>query len=365
MKSKKYDNMKKISILLLVIFGIGLISSCKKELKEPVLNMNLTKSAAITAPVDQHIMLLDSIADSVINFTWSAAEYNLENLETIKYLLQMDTVGGNFNSPLELASTTELSFTITVANLNSRLISYGIPADSTRNTQFRVISFINNETTYTDSESGISSNTLTTYQSEGPVEYAKLWVPGDYQGWAPADAPNVFDFDGDGVYTGYVYFPEDGTFEFKFTSDPNWDNTNYGAGATEGTLDTDPGAGNLMVPEAGGYFLTVDINALTWTYELQNWGVIGEWLAWEEDIDLIYDPVEQHLSVTVEGIPAADNQRFKFRANDAWDINLGAKEPDDGTLVPGGVDIPIPDGGTLTFFLRFTTPDPSYEVIEN
>jgi len=355
--------MKNIAIILLVIFGIGLISSCKKEPAEPVLDMTLTKSAEITAPVNLDIVLLKDQADSLINFTWTAAEYSLTDLETVKYLLQMDTVGGGEGNPIELTSTTELSFSITVEALNSKLIAAGIPADSTGSMVFMVLSFINNTTEQTNAVSNVVPNTLTTYQSEGPVEYPKLYVPGDYQGWAPADAPNVFDFDGDGVYSGYIFFPEGGTFEFKFTSDPNWDGTNYGAGATQGTLDTDAGAGNLLVPETGGYFLTIDINALTWTYELQNWGVIGQWLDWAEDIDLIYDPADQNLSVTVENIPAAEDQRFKFRANDGWDVNLGAKDPDDGTLVPGGADIPIPDGGTLTFILRFTTPEPTYEVI--
>lgn len=354
--------MKNIAILLLIVFGIGLVSSCKKEPKEPILDMSTTKSAEITAPVGQEIVLLKDEADSTISFTWSAAEYSLTDLETIKYLLQMDTIGGGFENPVELISTAELTFSLTVAELNDKLIAAGVPVNSTRSIEFRVLSFINNTTGYTDAFSAVVSNTMTTYQSGGPIEYAKLYVPGDYQGWAPANAPNVFDFDGDGVYSGYIFFPEGGTYEFKFTTDPNWDGINYGAGATEGTLDIDAEAGNLKVPEAGGYLLEIDINNLTWTYELQNWGIIGQWLDWAEDIDLVYDPAEQHLSVTVENIPAADDQRFKFRANDDWALNLGAKDPDDGTLTEGGTDIPIPDGGTLTFILRFTTPEPTYEV---
>lgn len=355
--------MKNIAIILLVIFGIGLVSSCTKEPAEPVLDMSLTKNAEITAPIGQEIVLLKDQADSIINFTWTAAEYSRTDLETIKYLLQMDTVGGGAGNPIELASTTELSFSITVEELNSKLIAAGIPPDSTGSMVFMVLSYINNTTETTNAVSTVVPNTLTTYQSEGPVEYPKLYVPGDYQGWVPSVAPNVFDFDDDGIYTGYIYFPEGGTFAFKFTSDPDWNGTNYGAGATEGTLDTDPEAGDLVIPGAGGYFLTIDTDSLTWKYELQNWGIIGEWLAWESDIDLIYDPIEQNLSVTVEGIPAADNQRFKFRANDDWELNLGAKDPDDGSLIPSGGDIPIPDGGNLTFILRFTTPDPTYEVI--
>ncbi len=203
-----------------------------------------------------------------------------------------------------------------------------------------------------------SEETLTFETSPG-----KLYVPGDYQGWDPSEAPMIYDFNGDAVYAGYISFPEGGTLEFKFTSAPSWDYTVYGYGG-EGMLDTDPGANNLSVPQSGGYRLEVDIENLTWSYYPENWGVIGEWLGWAEDIDMEWDIETQELSVTAENIPAAENQRFKFRANDAWETNLGSIYPPDGeTLVQDGSDIPIPEGGTITFILRFTTPMPTYELI--
>ena len=109
--------------------------------------------------------------------------------------------------------------------------------------------------------------TLTVVEAGAP---AMLWVPGAYQGWAPDAAPSISDPENDGVFTGMVEFPAGTTdFAFKFTSQPNWDGTNYGAGANAGELSTDGGAGNLTVPEVGTYLFTVDINNLTWTYELQ------------------------------------------------------------------------------------------------
>ncbi|MCB0805713.1 MAG: SusF/SusE family outer membrane protein [Bacteroidales bacterium] len=99
---------------------------------------------------------------------------------------------------------------------------------------------------------------------------AQLWVPGEYQGWAPDSAPTLTDDNNDGVFTGMVEFPaSSATFQFKFTSQPNWDGTNYGAGANAGELSTDGGAGNLEVPGAGTYMITADINNLTWEYVLQ------------------------------------------------------------------------------------------------
>lgn len=220
---------------------------------------------------------------------------------------------------------------------------------------------------YATNGQGTAYGLQTQFETAEMPEYFKLYVPGDYQGWNPALAPNVFDFDFDGVYNGYVFFPAGGTFQFKFTSHPDWEHTNYGVGVNWFELSIDPIANNLVVPGYGGYQLEVDLNTLTWNYGegVQNWGVIGEWLAWSSDIDLEYDPVVQQLSVYVPDIPAAENQRFKFRANDLWYVNLGAKIPDDGTLVQGGADIPIPQGGNVTFYLRFTTSEPRYEVVFN
>ncbi len=359
--------MKKLTLIFIVLVGLGLMFSCEKKEATPVLDFGQTIKSSITEPAgDSQFILTEVTADSLMTtFRWSATTYNLEDLEVTKYSLQVDMVDSNFVNVTELASTTETAYAITVGEMNSTLLAMGYESGVAAMVEFRVFSYLNNDTEVSYVYSDKISLTITPYESI--VGFPMLYVPGDYQGWAPADAPNVFDFDGDGIYTGYVFFPEGGSFEFKFTSDPDWDHTNYGLGASEFEVDTDAGAGNLTVPGPGGYHLEIDINALTWNYGdgVENWGVIGEWLAWTDDIDMVYDPVNQYLSVTVEGIPAAENQRFKFRANDAWDINLGSVDPPDGvTLSYGGPDIPIPDGGTYTFILRFTTPEPTYEIIK-
>jgi hypothetical protein len=355
--------MKKTIILFIVMLGLGLAFSCKKEVKDPVLDMNQTVNPGIINPQDgSDFVLLKDEAENLINFTWTASQYNLTDLESTKYILQMDFADSAFLNPVELTSTTDLSYSLSVEAFNQKLIGMGAPEEEASSIVFRLMSYINNETEYSTVYSGFITSTITTYKSSGPVDYPMLWVPGDYQGWSPADAPNIFSFNSDNIYTGYIYMPEGGTYEFKFTSEPTWDGTNYGS-AGEGLLDTDAEAGNLSVPGPGGYQVEVDVDGLTWVYTLENWGVIGEWLEWADDIDMLWDAVNQELYVTIENIPAAENQRFKFRANDAWDLNLGANDPDDGTLVAGGADIAIPDGGTITFYLRFTTPTPTYEIV--
>lgn len=362
--------MKKLTYVLLTVFALGVLISCEEKLAEPILDMSGAVAPSMNAPAaGSEFVLLEENADSTLTtFSWAAAEYNGPDLELTKYSLLMDTIGGDFSGATELVNTTETSYTITVGSMNSALLGLGLFAGDTSDVQFRVLCYVNTDSDYSDLTSETATYSFVPYSAA--VEVAVLYVPGDYQGWDPASAPNVFDYDGDGVYNGYIFFPEGGTFEFKFTSDPDWDHTNYGAGATTGTLDTEPTAGNLTVPGPGGWWLEIDVNNLTWGITnadgvAENWGVIGQWLDWSEDIDLVFDPVEQHLSVTVEGIPAQDDQRFKFRANDDWVLNLGANNPDDGFLTEGGDDIPIPEGGTITFILDFTTEQPSYQWYEN
>jgi len=357
--------MKNTAIFLLVVFAIGLTSSCKKDLKEPVLAMSKTKSANITAPVNQSIVLLEAQADSNINFTWTAAEYNLADLETIKYLLQMDSIGGGFNSPIELISTFELSYSLTVETLNNRLKGLGFPTDTANSVEFRVASFINNTSDLTHAYSPLVTNEFTPYTLEVPPPPGSdsLWVPGDYQGWDPASAPNLFSPNQDGKYNGYVYIPPGGTYEFKFTSAPDWDHTNFGSGG-EGILDPDAGYENLSVPGTGNYYFTADTIGLTWTHQLRNYAPVGTFNAWGDspDAELTWDDTNKHWTVIIDLDAAAE---FKWRANADWAVNLGIKDPDDGTLELNGLNIIVQDAGNYTINLYLYESVPRYEIIKN
>ncbi|MCD4772950.1 MAG: SusE domain-containing protein [Bacteroidales bacterium] len=355
--------MKKTTLILITIIGLGLLYSCEKQLKDPVLDMSQAVEPTILAPENgSEFILLEENADSIFaTFQWTAATYDLSDIESVKYIIYMDIADSSFNDMKEIGSTTETSFSLTVAEMNSKLLSLKLETGVARDIEFKVYAYINNETTYSDLYSTVFTFNATPYESSSG-DYPKLWVPGDYQGWSPADAPNIYSFNNDGIFTGYLYFPEGGTYEFKFTSDPDWDHTNYGVGADSLILDTDPGAGNLTVPGPGGYQVVVDINNLTWSYTAENWGVIGEFTSWAEDIDMEWDAENNYLTLTYD-VPDATDNRFKFRANDSWDVNLGDNDPPDGFLVQGGVDIPIPAPGVYTFNLILDGPVPTYEFI--
>ena len=363
--------MKKTAFLLIIITGILFMDSCKKDDTDPKLDMSKAVAPFITSPEEgASFVFTENNATNEFTISWTEAEYNIENLASTIYSVQAADADSSFDSGKQLVSTTETSFTATYGEINSILIGLGFNPDVAAGIKFRVSASLKS---YDDGlviegtvlESPVVNNTMTPYESGGPVDYPKLWVPGDYQGWSPADAPNVLSFNDDGIYTGYLYFPdyEGATFEFKFTSEPSWDGINYGAGAEEGTLDTDGGAGNLKVPGPGGYRVYVDINNLTWTYELQNWGIIGEFNGWSEDINMDWDEEYNFLTLTYD-FPDVPDNRFKFRANDSWDLNLGDIDPPDGeTLTEGGGDIPI-TAGTWTINLILSGPDPKYQILE-
>ncbi|MBC8319997.1 MAG: SusE domain-containing protein [Bacteroidetes bacterium] len=368
--------MKKINLITTLIIGLVIfLGSCQKEETEPIMNIDLSVAAAITNPETGSVTVL-TLADSAypLLVNWTAATYSVSGGATLPlptYSLQMAYADSNFDTYKELYNTQELVYETNVYKLNTILLQFGVPGDSTANIEFRVISGISNAS-YTNDTSAVIRATVTTFKSAEPppVETPRLWVPGDYQGWNPAAAPNVWSPLNDGKYTGYVYYPEGGTYQFKFTSAPDWNHTNFGFGG-EGLLNTDNGASNLSVPDFGGYILTCDTIALTWSYVVQNWGVIGSGILngdWTEDVDLDYDMDNHVLTITIDVIepPDASELRFKFRANDTWDINLGQGAAGTNELAPGGPDIPMPEGpGNYTFILDMSNPIPTYEFIKN
>ncbi|WP_315302753.1 SusF/SusE family outer membrane protein [Tannerella forsythia] len=161
-----------------------------------------------------------------------------------------------------------------------------------------------------------------------------LYVPGNHQGWSPATAPFVHSTDFMN-YGGFVSL--DG--EFKFTSEKSWDGVNYGAGAKDGALSTDGGAGNLKA-EKGFYLLKANISSLTWSAVLiQTFGLIGSATdgGWDTSTPMTFDAAKSEYSITA----ALKDGELKFRANDVWDVNLGG---DPEHLTFGGANIAVKAG---------------------
>ena len=147
-----------------------------------------------------------------------------------------------------------------------------------------------------------------TYSVGKPI----LYMAGDANGWDHSDVLNSDD----GVnFTGYMYLNQKG---FKFSTQPNWDGTSYGA-----DFDTAPGAGNIVITEdAGFYQVDVDLSAKTYTLTPFTIGIIGNATpkGWAGDTDMTYNPEERCWEL--KNVELTDGE-MKFRHTNDWNLNWG------------------------------------------
>ncbi len=110
------------------------------------------------------------------------------------------------------------------------------------------------------------------------TDIQKLYVPGGYQkasgygadDWKPENAPFIMNTKDDKELQGYVYFAA--ASEFKLTTDPDWNHTNYGKGE-EGKLSAT--GGNLSVDAPGLYLIKADLVNLTYSTTKVSWFIIN------------------------------------------------------------------------------------------
>ena len=195
-------------------------------------------------------------------FSWGAAFSGYSG--TVNYVLQYDSAGKNFVTPLEITVGTALySKMLTQGEMNQTALSSGIPGGNTGKVEYRL------KATTDRGAISYSNVVMVTINSYLPI--LRFYMPGGYQAatgngndWDPGTAPEfirdlrsaVFN----NMYYMYIYLPANA--EFKITQGRAWD-VNYGGSG--GTLST--GGANLKVTTAGVYRIT--INRATMQYDIR------------------------------------------------------------------------------------------------
>ena len=139
-----------------------------------------------------------------------------------------------------------------------------------------------------------------------------LYMAGDANGWKQID---VLNSDDGAHFTGYMYLNQNG---FKFSTQPNWDGTNYGA-----DFDTAPDAGNIVITEEAGFYqVDVDLSAKTYTLTPFTIGIIGSATptGWAGDTEMTYNPEERCWEL--KDVELTDGE-MKFRHTNDWNLNWG------------------------------------------
>ncbi|MEL6655972.1 MAG: RagB/SusD family nutrient uptake outer membrane protein [Bacteroidota bacterium] len=188
-------------------------------------------------------------------------------------------------------------------------------------------------------------------------DYPLLNVPGAYQGWDPAnDDTALTSLNSDDNYEGYLNILETGAIKFALgTWDENW-------GDSDGDGILEPGGDDITL-EPGFYRIQVNLNDLTYTITETSWGLIGDATpgGWDADTDMTYNADENAWELSVDLLGGLD---IKFRANDAWDVNLG-DTGSDALLEYGGDNIKIPGNGNYTVKLYLGKQDYTYSIESN
>lgn len=338
-----------------VVSLLLLASSCKKDEVRAV----LSQGSAPTLTGSTNSLTLDSANNSsnAVTFSWPAVNYGFS--ADVTYTLQFDaSTADSFKNATDIVlpiNSVAKSYTVSDFNVLAYQ-SLGLAANVASPIWVRVKSDVNQNgvTTGHSSVPSVFSNvfnmSVTPYQII--IIYPTLWVPGDYQGWNPPTAPTIASVKSNNVYEGYVNFPAGGTFQFKFTSASDWNHNNWGwvnstvsGNTVTGTMNTS--GGNLFVPAAGYYLLKADLNPTpaTWGATLTTWSVIGDATpgGWNTDTQMTFDPIAKTWSVTLNLVSTG---AWKFRADDAWAINIGY---DNGALDYNGSNIVVPPAGSANY----------------
>ncbi|WP_426491162.1 SusE domain-containing protein [Hymenobacter sp. 102] len=332
--------------------GLGLaatvlLASCEKD--EEKVTMQPASASALTASTASVVLLQADAAKNAVTYTWTPTSYGYQ--AAVNYTLQFDKKGGTFASPIEVETGSSTSKTFTTSELNNVLLKLGLAAGNAGQVDVRVKSSISSAVSPTYS----AASTITATPYSEFILYPQIYVPGSYQGWAPDKAPFLASSKSDEKYEGYLNFT-DATTMFKFTPARNWDNDFGDDGTKTGKLKAK--GSDISVAGPGYYRFNVDTKGLTYTYTKTAWAIIGSATPgdWSTETPMTYDATTGVWTVTTTLKSGAE---LKFRANNAWDIDMGDNNAD-GKPEYKGENIKSPGAGTYTITLDLSKGEGNY-----
>ncbi|MGW1455442.1 SusE domain-containing protein [Salegentibacter agarivorans] len=370
--------MKKFSILFLAFIALLSFSACTQD----------DDIVFVAQPDPEGIQFSNSFQNTYVlpsgnpanlaeRFVWNEVDFDAPT--TITYELQgsADEAFGDF---MVIGSTDNNNLGVSIGQMRDLAEDAGLDNDpeteapNTGSVYFKVRAFAGDGegNALEEFSETIGLNVeLPEAEEEGEEELPKIYMVGNFQAaggygsdWTPADgAPLAATTEDETKYEGFVFINNDSP-EFKFTpTNENFDGDYGDSGAEAGDFSESllqDGEVNAGTPDGTGgyYFVEVDLENLTYNLTKVEFGVIGNATptGWDSDTDMTYDPETMtwslNLSLTAQEAP--DNG-FKFRANDAWDIEYGDNDAD-GTLEFQGANIGVPEEGDYTITMDLSNP---------
>lgn len=335
------------------------------------------------------IVLTEATSSNVaVTFTWSPADFDVTTVES--YELLMGIAGNEFATPHSFGNTANTFVSMTVDEFNTLLedvFLQTVTRDADDNIvpvqlEAKVIASLGSSLSI---ESDAISFSVVPFEPSAPVEPEEFFVVGSFlaasgygNDWTPSDAVRIAaPLDDPEDFEGFVNMAVDGAqYKFLPTSesfDGDYGDTGDSDGTFSGTIEQD-GEVNCGTPDgtAGYYLVRMNTEDLTYSLQKTDWALTGAATpnGWPDDADpvgtadqdMTYDPDNQIWFIDVN-LTAGE---FKFRANDAWDINLGADDNGDGSMDFGGGNLSVDNGGNYRVVLDLSNARQySYSVTLN
>lgn len=334
--------MKKLIIIILAAIGISYLVSCEKEVKDPKLDISQTVLPGISTPSDgaAFVLVKEEAGNIMSSFEWSRTEYNLANLENTKYILQMDLAGNSFADPYDLVSTQGTSFSITVGSMNNILLGVlELSGGEVYSLQFRVRSFINQVTDYSDVYSSAVTISVTPYEEIVYVKPVYLLGSGTTVGWDNTKALPM-EHMGSGRF-GRVETVTTGADQYiKFISmlgfwAPQWGTDATGTSAAGPLVyrpdeqTTDPPAIPFLEGESGDYYIIADTLGLTYETYLTsgNLFLVGDATpaGWDAGAAIAFTEGPDHVFTITTNLNASGGMKF-LEVQGAWAPQWGTND---------------------------------------
>ena len=267
--------MKFLNKIILSAVSVAVfLASCDKAAVVPTYKSGntpiLSSSANSIAPT-----ATDS-SSSVIQFSWTNPGYATDS-STVKYIIEIDSSGGNFSNATSYTVSGALSDTLTGQQINSVLLSYGYKFNTPYNMDVRLVS------SYANNNDQKISNTVTVAMQAyvippkvAPPTTGQLYIIGDATaggsatGWnQPVPVPSQqFDQIDSVTYVGvfylnsggsYLLLPQNGSFSQKYAVPDATVSGISGGGSFQYYTS---GGSNIPAPAATGWY-TILVNFQT------------------------------------------------------------------------------------------------------
>lgn len=349
LNKKKLKMKNKLKIVLAAIVFAGLWSCSDEE------NFQLLQSqgdfAIVTPETGTAIELTPELeTNPALTLTWDSADFTTPTQVT--YTVEMALTGTDFANITTAATTSGNNVTWSVADLNGAAVAAGLEPFTEGSVDVRVKASAGGQDQY----SNVVNFLITTYSTDLP----KLYVTGNFlsnsgygNNWTPANgAPIAASGFGETDYEGFVYINEP-SYAFLFLpTNSSFDGKFGDDGSFAGVLQE--GGSDITGTGAGYYRVRANTTTLQYSLEPATWGIIGAATpgGWGGSTPLTYNATNKTWEADI--VMTADE--FKFRANDAWSINLGGDQDADDSMNYDGPNLSVAAGGTYHVVLDLSNP---------